>query len=376
MSDNNRAVAIRDSDAGLPVEKTRALWAGGKANLPVEVARGLATVGEYYNLDPALGEVMILGDKVYITLEGYLRIAESHPEYDGYELWPLSEDERIATKASNDEHAWGCRVYRKDRRYPAVGYGFASDATVSMSTMKPFKREVAQKRAFHRALKGSFRAMVPDPDAAIEAATVGDGVQVVEGASADRPPSPPQPNWPKFWTAVKGLDVTRDEVHQVLKVASVTEWPYSLEDAYREIEKYAAERDRQRPAQPATLPPRAEAAPEEKARPVAMNDWRALVERAEVVGIIAPSLPEGLTPSGLGAHYNHLAAKIAWAETAGQARDLGIEVDELPEKVTAREIKQRTEYLRERIRLELAEVTEAGKDVEVDDIPFGEEISV
>lgn len=238
-----RSIAVRNGGQ-LAASETRALWAGaGNANS--EVMHQLGKLGDHYGLSAALGEIMILGNKVYIPLEGYISLAERNPAYDGYEIWPLTEAERTAAKAGNDEHAWGCNVYRKDRSHPSRGYGFASDRTVQAAPLKAFAREVAQARAFRRALRAAFRATVPpvDEDGMLEIPTNGT-VVVSVSAPEDVPPKPPAPPWDSFWIAVEGLGVSRDEAHRILGVESIKDWTGSLEEAYQRIEKHVAAKER------------------------------------------------------------------------------------------------------------------------------------
>ena len=245
----NQALVVRENGAvekRLTADKTKAIWASAGADVKSpEVARALALIGERYELDPALGEVLILGGKVYIGFEGYLRIAEQNPAYDGYELRPMSEQDRQDAKVGINEFAYVCHVWRKDRRFPSVGFGVASDATISMGPMKLFAREVAEKRAFHRALKMAFRAGIPDYDDAIELIAQGQTVAVEQLAPpADVAPAPASPNWAAFWQVCKGLGASRDEVHEVLGVGSVLEWPGSLDEAITKVEQFILTRDR------------------------------------------------------------------------------------------------------------------------------------
>lgn len=278
MAVEQRAVAVRQHD---DPTATKAVWvSAGSTNLTPDQARALGMVGQRYDLDPALGEVMILGNKVYITMEGYLRIAEQHPEYDGYELWPLTEQERGQMRIAETEDAWGCRVWRKGRQHPAVGYGHASAANISMGTMKPFSSEVAQKRAFHRALRTAFRARVPGPDEALSQADDRGVVSVIGEVVDDKPPKPPAPDWSGFWLAVKQLGVTDEQVHQVLGVASVTDWDGTLESAYEKVRLWKRQHG-DKPAKQYEIAPLRER-------------YAKLAEKAEALGIVVEPLTEDM----------------------------------------------------------------------------------
>ncbi len=333
MNESGKAIAVTGNGSDFNSEKTKALWAGaGNTALSADVVRALALVGDHYQLDPALGEVMILGNKVYITLEGYLRVAEQHPAYDGYELWPLSVDERKAMRVGENEDAFGCRVWRKDRRFPSVGYGVASVKTVQMSSMQVYTREVAEKRAIHRAHRMAFRVRLPDAEDAMQqyqqTGTV--GLPIIEqGEYREREPAAlPSPDWKSFWTHVKGLGVEHEEVHHVLNVQSVTEWQGSLEEAIQLVEQYVLTRDQRKAATDVTTPTPAETvatvatpAPAGKFdRPRAEKRYIALIDKAEVLGVTVTPFSANWTDNELRAHGRKLADEIATAETALEKR--------------------------------------------------------
>lgn len=257
MSESQAVTIRQNGDTTITPDKTKSIWASAGADIKSpEVVRALGLLGEHYQLDPALGEVMLLGSKVYITFEGYLRIAEQNPAYEGYELNPMTEQERKDAKVAPDEFAYVCKVYRKDRRFPSVGYGIASDATISMGPMKLFKREVAEKRAFHRALKMAFRAGIPDYDEAVEAVDYQQpiAVQALPNPAIDDEPVPPTTDWPRFWVHIKGLGIDHEEAHKALGVGSVKDWPGSLDEAITVIERYVLARDTDIPLQQVATP--------------------------------------------------------------------------------------------------------------------------
>lgn len=230
QTNGSNAIALRDSrPAGLQrASQTKAVWAGAGSNLTPETARALAIVGQHYGLDPALGEVMILGNRVYVTMEGYTRIAESHPEYDGHNLRPLTEQERKEAMVDPLEHAWLCEVFRKDRRVPILGYGVASERTIQARPIQSFAREMAQKRAMHRALRAAFRASVPPVEIEVDGATG----EIIDRETRPAPEATAvQPDWSRFWAKVNSWGLTRDQVHQLLGVESVKDWRGSLSEA-------------------------------------------------------------------------------------------------------------------------------------------------
>lgn len=249
MTDTTKAVEIRSPGASgrdialRDAASTKPTWIapGGKALTP-ELARALAIVGAKYDLDPAVGEVMLVDTKVYITLEGYLAIAHSFDEFAGLETWPLSEDERKVARIAADEHAWGCRVYRKDWKVPAVEIGRASERNIPNPRIKPYVIELAKARAVRRALKLAFRrqltARFPGFDREVDPETgevIEDtGVRVAPRAlprEAEPTRADIHPDWPRFWAKIKAWGMTRDDVHAALKVDSVKDFEGSLAEA-------------------------------------------------------------------------------------------------------------------------------------------------
>ena len=330
MSESRQVALRQNGDA--TTDKTRAIWAGADAKISAEVGRALGVIGETYGLDPALGEVMILGNKVYITFEGYLRIAEQHPAYEGYELRPMTADERKAMKVGEDESAFVAHVYRKDRRFPSVGYGVASNRTVLMSTMQAFLREVAEKRAFHRALKMAFRAGIPDYDEALEAIESAQAVRVSvpDVPRLDVAPSDPQPDWPYFWSRVKELGVSREEAHTMLGVGSIKELTGSLDEALGAIHQAVAESrqsvdvetgeivEAPKPAAPVPPPLTRHDLPALAGNIRATLDkaYDAIVDKADVVGVPADTRDPRWSDQEIAARTRQMRAKVQAKEAA------------------------------------------------------------
>ncbi len=217
---------------------TSLVWASaGGARMTPEIARALAMVGEKYGLDPGVGEIQLIETRAYITLEGYLALAHRHPQFAGLETWVLSETERAEAKVAADEHAYGCRVYRKDWRVPAIDTGMASDRTIRAGPLKAFAREVAKARAVRRALKLAFRWNLGDPEEGIDLTVLGPGAHPppleLEAGSNPQPNAAGsiEPDWAGFWARMTEWGVTRDQVHEALRVGSVKDYDGSLAEA-------------------------------------------------------------------------------------------------------------------------------------------------
>lgn len=240
------ALVVRNGNTTLAPESTKTLWmsAGDKAMTP-EHARVLAMIGDHYQLDPAIGEIIVLGGKAYITAEGYVTLAERHSQYNGMELWPLSEAERKAIKAGPDDHAWGCRIHRKDRPFPVVGYGVANPVNIQMSTIKVFARELAETRAIRRAMRLTFRVNVPDRDFLIDTEDAAElaGLHIEDTNAGFAPPAEPSPDWATFWAQAANYGLSDDDVHGLLGVASMKDWNHPMSEAVRLMDAFVAKRD-------------------------------------------------------------------------------------------------------------------------------------
>jgi hypothetical protein len=153
----------------------------GKDLKPAQ-ARVLAVAAQTSGLSPLMGEIVMLGGSPYVTEPGIIRTANQHPQFDGYDLEPLTVEERTAWGVQDaDEFAFKCTVYRKDRSRPVIGVGRASRKNVAMGTIKDtWLPEMAQKRAVERALSRAFptglplyddQAMTPKITATVEGPT-------------------------------------------------------------------------------------------------------------------------------------------------------------------------------------------------------------
>ncbi len=136
MTDTSKAVAIRNGSTEIAprrAENTAVLWTStGTRNLTRDEARALALVGDYYGLDPAMGEILLVEKGAYITAAGYMTIAHTFPEFEGLETWPLSTEERKRYQIDpKDQYAYGCRVYRRNWRVPGVAVASAGNGTIS-----------------------------------------------------------------------------------------------------------------------------------------------------------------------------------------------------------------------------------------------------
>lgn len=179
MTADTRAVAPRtalDVDDSQVAERTaRILKQRGSGlfdkDLSEAQAAQLARISLAHGLDPFLREITIFQGHLYVTIGGYIRTAIDHPQYDGMEepRGP-TDDERAAFRVADDEYFFVVRVWRKDRRFPGVGYGRArADEKMrdghggwkAHPVVEQYPAEMALKRAKMRALRETFALPLP-----------------------------------------------------------------------------------------------------------------------------------------------------------------------------------------------------------------------
>ena len=172
----DKALAVIGGNAEIAEEEITALANQVQPLWPKELnavqAKQLAQLALMYGLDPMRGELMPYQGKPYVTVDGYLRIADRHPAYDGFDHDPATEEERQALGAAEDEVIWTASVYRKDRGRPVRMYGRAggenernplvSGKTKAGVVIQP--TDQALIRALRRALRASLSIPLPGDD--------------------------------------------------------------------------------------------------------------------------------------------------------------------------------------------------------------------
>ena len=137
----------------------------------------MAKVASELNLDILRGEVIWCQGRPYVTIKGLVRLLNRQANFDNYELEPVSEEIRRAMRAQEEEQVWVCRLWRRDRTRPAIGYGRATAQDTSagyglITTEAPEQGifrpdsnpayrtpaivEMAQERAIRHAAHGAF----------------------------------------------------------------------------------------------------------------------------------------------------------------------------------------------------------------------------
>ena len=191
---DSKALTIRsamevDATAAMKLAEVFSANAGGvfPKEMSAQQALVMARMSLGYGLDPFGGELILYQGNPYLTIKGALRKAGDHPMFDGIECRPATKAEREAFKCGESDHLWVAAVWRKDWKFPVVGYGRSGPGD-SNPVSKTWPQEMAQKRAKHRALRDAFSLPLPgEEEASYERVTVErvEGGPVIEGEIAD-----------------------------------------------------------------------------------------------------------------------------------------------------------------------------------------------
>lgn len=130
-----------------------------------EQALEFAKLALVHDLNPFLDELIPYQGRPYVTTQGYIRIAERHPAYEGHQVIAATDAERKNYMVKDHESLWKCEVYRTDRRVPIVAWGRAGgEYDKNQPVARARVPEMAQNRALRRALRAAFPVPIPGQD--------------------------------------------------------------------------------------------------------------------------------------------------------------------------------------------------------------------
>ena len=152
---------------------------GKDARAPtMQEAMLIAHAAQKYDLDPLMGEVSVLGAKLYTTLPGVRKSARKAAAAQGRRYSertrPATRPEYEAAACGDKEHYWICDVVIDGGDDSFVGHGFASADNVPIAAIWRDRqlvgydprviRNMAENRAVRRALVAAFGLPFADPD--------------------------------------------------------------------------------------------------------------------------------------------------------------------------------------------------------------------
>jgi phage recombination protein Bet len=130
------------------------------------------------------GEIWYVAEKGIIMAgrDGYLRVANEHPAFDGMETRVERDERDVPIKAV-------CTVWRKDRRHPTISEAYYSEYKKTSSVWQQYPSAMISKVAETLALKRSFaiNGTVTEEEIGYDE-PVQEKSQLIQEASA--PPSP------------------------------------------------------------------------------------------------------------------------------------------------------------------------------------------
>jgi len=150
-----------------------------------EQVAAFLVVANQYDLNPFTKEIFAFpsrggGIQPVVSVDGWLKIINSHPEFDGMEF----EDHLGA--ASNLE-AVTCKMYRKDRTHPVEVTEYMSECRRDTDTWKKWPARMLRHKATIQAARYAFGfSGIVDPDEAERAIDMGAAEVVPAQAATDK----------------------------------------------------------------------------------------------------------------------------------------------------------------------------------------------
>lgn len=153
----------------------------------MQEAKLIAHAAAKYDLDPLMGEVSVLGAKLYTNLVGVRKCARKIARLSGRKYCeatrPATVEEARAAAITENEHYWIADIIIDGGEESFRGHGFASNDNVAIAALWRDRqlvgydprviRNMAENRAVRRALVAAFGLPFADPeDAREEAPTV------------------------------------------------------------------------------------------------------------------------------------------------------------------------------------------------------------
>ena len=127
-------------------------------------------VAKKYNLDPVTKQIYAFptqggGIQPIVSIDGWMGLINSHPQFDGMEFEDHIEDGKIT--------AITCRMFRKDRSHPTSVTEYMAECVRSTSTWKQWPARMLRHKAAIQAARYAFGfSGIMEPDEAERMVTV------------------------------------------------------------------------------------------------------------------------------------------------------------------------------------------------------------
>ena len=136
---------------------------GNRAPEPTKAhVAALCIVAHEYGLNPLLKQVYAFPDKQggivpIISVDGWLYLANSSPQYDGMETTFIDDEQ-------GNVIACTCTVYRKDRSHPTTITEYVSECKRNTDPWNKQPRRMIRHRAMIQAIRVAFNISASDPE--------------------------------------------------------------------------------------------------------------------------------------------------------------------------------------------------------------------
>ncbi len=123
-----------------------------------------AAVANEYGLNPLTKEIYAFparngGIQPIVSIDGWLKIINSHPQFDGMEFEDVREDGQLV--------AVTCRIHRKDRSHPVAVTEYMDECRRNTDTWKKWPARMLRHKAAIQAARYAFGLSgIIDPDEA------------------------------------------------------------------------------------------------------------------------------------------------------------------------------------------------------------------
>lgn len=163
----HKAVAKYQEPEAVTMGGIKAVDLGTGELLPPQAVQMLIEYARRYDLDPVRGHVVMLYDKPYIGLDGYLYHANRTGILYSLNSRPLNCQEREEMQLAEGDHAWRADLTKLETNELAIGIGIVTkEEREERSTKRPEQLrspvvakhpwQLAQKRAEWQALRRAF----------------------------------------------------------------------------------------------------------------------------------------------------------------------------------------------------------------------------
>lgn len=129
------------------------------SNTPIPILGQLLYMAHKYQLDPILGEIQLqeydTGWQVFITIDGWMKIINDHPHFQGLSL-------RESTHVEPNNYWMECSIYRDDRILPITIKEYLSELKTDHDLWQQMPRRMLRHRVIQQCARVAFGIALPE----------------------------------------------------------------------------------------------------------------------------------------------------------------------------------------------------------------------